>query len=74
MLRDGLAARVRAAARAGADPGHRAMADRSLADLVAVWSALGRLKGATEGLHLDKSEALVQGFALLSGRAPPDMI
>ena len=69
MLREGLAARVQQAARDGADLGGRA-----LPEVVAGWSALGRLKAVTEALHLDKREALVQGFAVLSGRSRPDVI
>ncbi len=67
LTRDGLAAAVRAAARGRADAAQaRMVGGRALADWVAVWQALGTLKDQTEGLHLDKREALVQGFRLLA--------
>ncbi len=70
MLREGISGRVREAARRGATD----VAGRPLADLSAAWSTLARLKSVTEGVHLDKREALVQGFAVLAGRAPPDIV
>lgn len=73
LTRASLAAAVRAAARGRADAAQsRMVGDRALADWVAVWQALGTLKNETEGLHLDKREALVQGFRLLArGAATP---
>ncbi len=70
-LREGLAEAVRAAARAREDAAQRRLLGaRSLAEWVAVWQALGTLKDETEGLHLDKREALVQGFKLLARGDP----
>ncbi len=67
LTRAGVAACVRAAARGEADAAQaRMVGDRSLAEWVAVWQALGTLKNETEGLHLEKREALVQGFRLLA--------
>jgi len=67
LLRSGLATAVRAAARGGADARQEAtVRGRALADWVAVWQALGTLQHETEDLHLDKREALVQGFRLLA--------
>jgi len=69
LLRERLAATVREAARGVDDDRTRALAARGLDEWVAVWHALGTLQGETEGLHLDRREALVQGFRLLSGAA-----
>ena len=69
LLRASLAEVVRDAAAGTDDPRVRALAARGLDEWVAVWHALGTLQGETEGLHLDKREALVQGFRLLSGAA-----
>ena len=67
LIRAGLAAGVRAAARGRADAAQaRMVGGRALADWVAVWQALGALKNETEGLNLDTREALVQGFRLLA--------
>lgn len=67
LTRAGLATAVRAAARGCADAAQaRTLGDRSLAEWAAVWQALGTLKNETEGLHLERREALVQGFRLLA--------
>ena len=68
LLRAGVADAVRNAARAG----RAALRDRPLGDWVAAWQAVGELQSATLGLHLDKREAVVQAFALLSGRSRPE--
>ncbi len=67
LLRASLAETVRDAARGADDARTRGLAARGLDEWVMVWHALGTLQGETEGLHLDKREALVQGFRLLSG-------
>jgi DNA polymerase-3 subunit delta' len=67
LLRAALAAAVRAVARGDADAAQNASVQgRALAEWVAVWQALGTLQRETEGLHLDKREALAQGFRLLA--------
>ncbi len=71
MLRAGLAAAVRDAARGRADPDQsRLLGLRPLDAWVDVWHALTRLQNETEGAHLDKRQALVEGFALLAGKSP----
>ncbi len=71
MLRAGLAAAVRDAARGRADPDQsRLLGLRPLDAWVDVWHALTRLQDETEGAHLDKRQALVEGFALLAGKSP----
>ncbi len=67
LLRAGLATAVRAAARGRADAAQvQALGLRSLADWVSVWQGLGTIQDETEGLHLDKREALVISFGLLA--------
>jgi DNA polymerase-3 subunit delta' len=67
LLRAGLATAVRRVARGQADPAlAHALGRRSLADWVAIWQGLGTIQDETEGLHLDKREALVQSFGLLA--------
>ncbi len=71
MLRAGLAAAVRDAARGRADPDQMGMLGlRPLDAWVDVWHALTRLQDETEGAHLDKRQALVAGFGLLAGKSP----
>jgi DNA polymerase-3 subunit delta' len=71
LLRAGLAAAVRDAARGHADPDQtRLLGVRPLDAWVDVWHALTRLQDETEGAHLDKRQALVAGFGLLAGKAP----
>ena len=68
MLRAGLAAAVREAARSRADPEQaRIAALRPADEWVEVWQALARLQGETEWLNLDKRQALVAGLGMLSG-------
>jgi DNA polymerase-3 subunit delta' len=59
LLRAGLAARTRAAARRGAD---------NLAGQVTVWQELGRIEREAEHLYLDKRAAIVVALSLLHGR------
>jgi DNA polymerase-3 subunit delta' len=67
LTRAGVATTVRAAARGRADPAQaRTVGNRGLAEWVGVWQALGALQHETEDLHLDRREALVQGFRLLA--------
>ncbi len=71
LLRTGLAAAVRDAARGRADPDQaRLLGARPLDAWVDVWHALTRLQDETEGAHLDKRQALVAGFGLLAGKTP----
>ncbi len=71
MLRAGLAAAVRDAARGRADPDQtRLLGARPLAAWVDVWHALTRLQDETEGAYLDKRQAIVAGLGLLAGNAP----
>ena len=71
MLRAGLAAAVRDAARGRADPDQsRLLGLRPLDAWVDVWHALTRLQIETEGAHLDKRQGLVESFALLAGKSP----
>jgi DNA polymerase-3 subunit delta' len=71
LLRAGLAAAVRDAGRGRADPDQaRLLGSRPLDAWVDVWHALTRLQDETEGAHLDKRQALVEGFALLAGKSP----
>ena len=71
LLRAGLAAAVRDAARGRADPEQMGLlGTRALDAWVDVWHALTRLQDETEGAHLDKRQALVAGFALLAGKSP----
>ena len=71
LLRAGLAAAVRDAARGRADPDQISMlGNRPLDAWVDVWHALTRLQSETEGAHLDKRQALVEGFGLLAGKLP----
>ncbi len=71
LLRAGIAAAVRDAARGRADPDQsRMLGTRPLDAWVDVWHALTRLQDETEGAHLDKRQALVAGFGLLAGKSP----
>ena len=68
LLRTGLAAAVRDAARGRADPEQvRLVALRPLDAWGEVWHGLTRLQDETERFALDKRSALVQGLGLLSG-------
>ncbi len=68
MLRTGLAAAVREAARGRADPDQaRIAALRSPDAWIEVWQALSQLQAETEWLNLDKRQALVTGLGMLNG-------
>ena len=68
MLRAGLAAAVREAARGRADPEQvRIAALRPLDAWVEVWQALSKLQDETEWFNLDKRQALVAGLGMLNG-------
>jgi DNA polymerase III subunit delta' len=68
MLRAGLAAAVREAARGRADPEQaRIAALRSPDAWGEVWQALSHLQDETERFALDKRQALVAGLGMLSG-------
>jgi DNA polymerase-3 subunit delta' len=67
LLRAAVSSAVRAAARGDADTAQaRLIGTRPLAAWVDVWHALTRLQDETEGLHLDKRQALVTSFGLLA--------
>jgi DNA polymerase-3 subunit delta' len=68
LLRTEVAAAVRDAARGRPDPGQaRLIGARPLDAWVDVWHALTRLQDETEGLHLDRRQAIVTGLGLLAG-------
>jgi DNA polymerase-3 subunit delta' len=58
LLRAGLAARVRKAARAGG---------AGLAPQVALWEDFGKLQGEVVGLNLDKRAAMIVAMSQLHG-------
>ena len=69
LLRAAVAAAVRGVASGRADLDQtRLVGARPLDAWVDVWHGLTRLQSETEGLHLDKRQALLAGFALLAGR------
>ena len=71
LLRAGVAAAVRDAARSRANPDQiRMLGTRPLEAWVDVWHALTRLQDETEGAYLDKRQAIVTGLGLLAGNAP----
>ena len=63
LLGEGVADRVRAAARDGADRAGRL----PLAEWVEVWQAILRLRDETERFNLDKRHAVASSLALLNG-------
>ncbi len=68
LLRAGIAAAVRDAARGRADPDQtRLIGTRPLDSWVEVWHALTRLQNETEQAYLDKRQAIVTGLSLLKG-------
>jgi len=67
LLRDGISAAVRAAARGQDDPAQqRLAATRPLAAWGDLWQALTRLQDETERFNLDKRHAIVSGLDLLN--------
>jgi DNA polymerase III subunit delta' len=69
LLRAAVSAAVRGVASGRADPDQlRLIGARPLDAWVEVWHGLTRLQTETEGLHLDKRQAIVAGFGLLAGR------
>jgi DNA polymerase-3 subunit delta' len=67
LLRAGIAAAVRDAARGKADPDQaRLLGARPLDAWVEVWHALSRLQDETEAVHMDKRQALVSGLTMVS--------
>lgn len=69
LLRAGLAAAVREAARGRADPDQeRLVGQRPLDAWGEVWHGLTRLQDETERFALDKRQAIVAGLALLGGQ------
>lgn len=70
MLRAALAAGVRDTARGhGNDVQGRMLGARGLDAWIDVWQGLGELREQTEGLHLDKRQALISGFGMLAAKA-----
>ncbi len=70
MLLASLAAAVREAARGAIDPAKaRMLGARGLDDWIDVWHGLGTLRQQTEGLHLDKRQALIAGLGMLGAKA-----
>jgi DNA polymerase-3 subunit delta' len=63
LLRRGLSAALRQAARAGAAAPW--VSARPLAEWSALWDGLGRLADETERLNLDRKQALLTGLAML---------
>jgi DNA polymerase-3 subunit delta' len=71
LLRAAVSNAVRAAARGEADAAQaRLIGDRPLAAWVDVWHALTKVQDETEGLHLDKRQALIDSFTLLASGPP----
>lgn len=69
LLRAGLAAAVRAVASGRPDPDQsRLIGARPLDAWVDVWHGLARLQHETEGLNLDKRQAILTSFAMIAGR------
>lgn len=69
LLRAGIAAAVREAARGRADPDQaKLLGERPLAAWIDVWQGLTELQDETERFHLDQRQALLAGFALLAGQ------
>jgi DNA polymerase-3 subunit delta' len=72
LLRAGLAAAVREAARGRADPEQeRIAAQRPLDAWGEVWHGLTELQDETERANLDKRQALIEGLGLLTARSTP---
>ncbi len=70
MLRASLAAAVRDTARGRVDAIQaRMLGTRGLDAWIDVWHGLGVLRHQTEGLHLDKRQALISGFGMLAAKA-----
>lgn len=65
LLRRGMSAGLRQAARAGGAAGAAWVAARPLAEWATVWDRLGRLADETERLNLDRKQALLSGLAML---------
>jgi DNA polymerase III subunit delta' len=65
LLRRGLSAGLRQAARAGEGRAAPWVAVRPLAEWSALWDRLGRLADDTERLNLDRKQALLSGLAML---------
>jgi DNA polymerase-3 subunit delta' len=64
LLRDGLAAIVRRAARGQPE---RLLAVRPLAEWAELWQSLTRIQDETERLNLDRRQALLSSIAMLNG-------
>ena len=67
LLRAAISSAVREGARGHADPDQaRLLGVRSLADWVDIWQAIGHLQAGTEGLHLDKRQAIASTISMLA--------
>ena len=70
LLRAAISSAVRDVARGKSDPDQtRLIGVRSLADWVEIWHGLGALQAETEGLHLDKRQAIANTISMLAGRS-----
>lgn len=70
LLRAAIASAVRDTARGRADPDQtRLIGARPLDAWVDIWQGLGSLQIETEGLYLDKRQAIANSVALLAGRS-----
>jgi DNA polymerase III subunit delta' len=71
LLRAGIAAAVREAARGRADPDQqRLAAQRPLDAWGELWHGLTALQDETERANLDKRQALIEGLGMLAGKTP----
>ena len=71
LLRAGIAAAVREAARGRADPDQqRLAAQRPLEAWGELWHGLTALQDETERANLDKRQALIEGLGMLAGKTP----
>ncbi len=68
LLRADISAAVRDSARGLAEPEQaQLIGQRSLADWVDIWQALGALQAETEDLYLDKRQAIAKTISMLAG-------
>jgi len=67
LLRGAIASAVRDVARGRPDPGQlQLIGERSLEAWVDIWQQLGTMQSETEGLYLDKRQAIVSSVAMLA--------
>jgi DNA polymerase-3 subunit delta' len=69
LLRDAIAGAVRDVARGRPDPDQlRLIGERPLAAWVEIWQGLGAVQAQTEGLYLDKRQAIVSSVGMLASQ------